>query len=212
MILDLFGSPMLFVAWLVAITVSLTVHEFSHALAAAKLGDETAKNLGRLTLNPLAHVSGLGFLMLVMVGFGWGKPVPFNPLNLKDKRLGPMFISIAGPLSNLVLAIIGIVAMKVLFLSQILPPENLLIQFLNLFIIINLILMIFNLLPIPPLDGSKILYAILHDRKYQPFVYSYEKNGPLILLGLLVLDNIIGLNIFGWLFQGIINLVYQLVF
>jgi Zn-dependent protease len=210
---QLFSEPALFIAWLVAIIIALSVHEFSHALAGYKLGDETAKNYGRLTLNPMAHLSGVGLFMLLIAGFGWGKPVPFNPLNLKNRRFGPALIALAGPISNLAMAIFGSLILKILLVLNVFlaPEKNLLIIFLAVFILINLMLLVFNLLPIPPLDGSKILYSFLHAPKYQKFIYNYEKNGPLILIGLLILDNVSNLNLFGYLYYGL-TILFDSVF
>ena len=106
LILSLLDQPMLLAAWLIAIVLVLTIHEFSHALADTLLGDPTAKMSGRLTLNPLAHISWLGFFMLLVVGFGWGKPVPYNPYNLKYPRFGAAIVAFAGPFSNLISAIV----------------------------------------------------------------------------------------------------------
>src|SRR5690554_3478331 len=102
----LFEQPALFVAWVVAIVVAITIHEFSHVLAAFLQGDSTGKFLGRLNLNPFRHVDPLGFILLVVAGFGWGRPAPFNPQNLKHPRLGTMLVAFAGPLSNLVAVVI----------------------------------------------------------------------------------------------------------
>jgi Zn-dependent protease len=208
----LFNEPLIFFVWVFAILIALSVHEFAHAWAGTWQGDNTAKALGRLTLNPIAHVSGLGFIMLLFVGFGWGKPVPFNPYNLRNQRYGPLLISLAGPASNLIMAIITGLILKLLIFYQVFPPTNLLIQFLNIFVILNVILMVFNLIPIPPLDGSKILPAILHGQKYQKFLVTLETQGPIVLIFLLILDSIVGINIFGHLFNGIINFVYRLLF
>ena len=204
----LFEEPVMFLIWIMAIIVGISIHEFSHAWAGTLAGDNTAKMMGRLTLNPLAHLDPLGTIMLLFVGFGWGKPVPFNPYNLKNKRWGPAFISIAGPLSNFV-AIIGFgLAIKFLLIFNVVAPENLLIQFFFLIIIVNIVLMVFNLLPIPPLDGSKVLFAVLPD-KYYDFKLKLQQNGPWIILGLIFIDWILPISIFGYLFSGIINLVYK---
>lgn len=208
---QLIQNPLVFIAWVVAILLALSVHEFSHALAGTLQGDNTAKSLGRLTLNPISHVSGIGFLMLLFVGFGWGKPVPFNPFNLKNQRFGPFIVAVAGPISNLIMAILGGLILRYLIIFEVFPPENLLIQFLSFFVILNAILMVFNLIPIPPLDGSKILPAILQHPKYRPFLVAVETQGPIILIFLLILDTIVGVNIFGGLFQFVINLVNNLI-
>jgi Zn-dependent protease len=204
------SNPLYFVAWVAAILLTLSLHEFSHAYAAHRLGDDTAKDAGRLTLNPLAHVDWLGFFMLILIGFGWGRPVPVNPYNLKYKKWGNALVSLAGPAANLTGVIFFGVILKFLEAYTALPAENLLVQFINLLIIINVILMVFNLLPIPPLDGSQLLFTILENPKYNNFKMRLQTQGPLILIGLILLDNLFGIGIFSLLFNGIINLVYRL--
>jgi len=154
----------------IALIFSIIIHEISHGAMAFKLGDNTAKDAGRLTLNPLKHIDPIGSIVLPLSlylissgGFilGWAKPVPYNPLNLKNPRSGSAFIGIAGPLSNLILATIFAVIIRILnpFAGlEIVAP--LLILF-NVVVLINILLAIFNLLPIPPLDGASILFALL---------------------------------------------------
>jgi Zn-dependent protease len=179
------------------------VHEFSHVLAARLQGDDTGERMGRLTLNPLAHIDILGFAMLLFAGFGWGKPAPYNPYNLKFRRWGDVFVSLAGPLSNLVSIIVfGLVAR---FLAPSLGVANLFIQFLDFLILINIVLLVFNLIPIPPLDGSQLLFHILPNRWHHIKVY-LAKNGPWILLMLIIADNFLGINIFGGLFDFFLKL------
>lgn len=202
---------MLLLAWIAAIIIILTIHEFSHALAGTVLGDQTAKIMGRLTLNPLSHISWLGFFMLMLAGFGWGNPVPFNPYNLKYQRFGPAIVALAGPLANLIMAFISGFILRFLIVNQIIGIENLLAQFLNLLIVLNIVLMVFNLLPIPPLDGSKVLFSIIADRKYDNMRLMLEQRGPFILLLIIIGDNFLDLNILGGLFKVVINFVYQVI-
>lgn len=157
----LFQQPILFFAWVVAIVIAISVHEFSHAACAYWLGDPTAKYEGRLTLNPLAHLDLWGTLLLLFVGVGWGKPVPFNPYNLKNQRYGPALVALAGPASNLVLVVVFSLILRFIYPLTGLGMENALYSLLALLIFINAILMVFNLIPIPPLDGSKLLMAVL---------------------------------------------------
>ena len=205
------NQPLLFVAWLVAIISVLSIHEFSHAWAATLLGDPTAKDSGRLTLNPLSHVSWIGFLMLLFVGFGWGNPVPFNPYNLKYPRFGPALVALAGPLSNLIMAIFGIIVLKVFIATQIVGPDNLAVHFVNLFIVMNVVLMLFNLLPIPPLDGSKLLFSLFDNPRWIPMKDFLEDNGYWILIFILIFDSFFNLGLLNKLFMWGIDLIYRLV-
>ena len=183
----------------IMLLVGLPVHEFSHALVAFRLGDGTAKLFGRLTLNPVAHFDPVGGTLLALtfigsaatgnaLGFGWAKPTPVNPFNLAGGRRGEAMVAAAGPLSNLVLAIAGALPLRYLVANPELADQVPLIvlQVLDLFVQINLLLMIFNLIPIPPLDGSKVLFAFLDRRtEYQvrPFLEQY---GFFILLAVLI--------------------------
>ncbi|MBI4122633.1 MAG: site-2 protease family protein [Parcubacteria group bacterium] len=194
----LFTNPAFFFIWILAIAYGITVHEFSHVFAAKLQGDDTGERMGRLTLNPLAHIDPFGLLLLLFVGFGWGKPAPFNPYNLKYRKWGEAIVAMAGPLSNLASIIIFRIAIE--FLGPTLGPENLLIQFLAFLVLINIVLLAFNLLPIPPLDGSKVLFAVLPE-KYHEFKTRLSMQGPWLLLMLIVADNFLGINIFGRLFS-----------
>ncbi len=195
-------DPIFLVASFVAFFLALTVHEFSHAMAAYYLGDPTAQQAGRLTLNPIAHIDLFGtillplFLILSSTGivFGWAKPVPVNYYNLRNAKWGPAIVSVAGPAANLIFGIVGIILLNLVNNFTSLGVNNLLWIFLYVLIIVNFILMVFNLLPIPPLDGSKILFAVLPD-KYHDFKVVLEKYGIYILFALLIfggsfLDNL----------------------
>lgn len=200
----LFESPQMFLIVFLGIIYALTIHEFSHAAAATYFGDQTAKLSGRLTLNPLSHLDFFGTIMLLFAGFGWGKPVPVNPYNLKWRRWGDSIVALAGPISNFIS-----VFLFILILKLILPyfsPDNLLFIFLSYLILINLILGVFNLIPIPPLDGSHVLFAALPSR-FDDFKRRLAINGPWILLILIILDNLVGINIFGHIFSWFIGLL-----
>lgn len=166
---------------LVVLVISLTVHEFSHAYVAFKMGDPTAERNGRLTLNPLAHLDPLGTLMILIVHFGWAKPVPINPNNFRNYKKGIILTSIAGPLSNFVMAILGA------FLYRFVPPNNAgLYIFAQTFVIINVFLGLFNLLPFPPLDGSRLITVFI-PAKYDHISNFLERYGFYFLIGTILL-------------------------
>ena len=192
------------VIWLPAILIALTFHEYAHGRVAYYLGDDTAYLQGRLTLNPLPHIDWVGFLMLLFFHFGWAKPVMVNPLNFKNTGIknGMMLVSLAGPVMNLLLAFSGMVILKIWGLpldmnsffyiignsSAAFGQVNLvsgIALILYTLVYINLILAVFNLIPLPPLDGSKILAGLLPDSGAR-LVYSLEAYGPLILLLLII--------------------------
>lgn len=153
----LFSSPLIFITIALALLLALSFHEMAHAYVADKLGDNTAKLLGRLTINPLAHLDPIGVLMLLLLGFGWGKPVPINPNNFKKPVRDEIIVALAGPISNLLLALAAALIFTLTKSVASAPLQSLLLT-LGFY---NLILMLFNLIPIPPLDGSKILYLFL---------------------------------------------------
>ena len=205
----------------IMLLVGLPVHEFSHALAAFRLGDGTAKIFGRLTLNPVAHFDPVGGTLLALtfigsaasggaIGFGWAKPTPVNPLNLEGGRRGEAIVAAAGPLSNLVLAAAAAIPLRYMLANPTLIEQiPMLADVLFLFVRINVLLMIFNFIPIPPLDGSKVLFAFLDRRtEYQirPFLEQY---GFLILLALLFLPpgNSIGGRIILPILDGLTNIL-----
>jgi Zn-dependent protease len=193
----LFSAPLVALAWVVAIIFALTFHEFAHALVGKWRGDDTAEHMGRLTLNPLAHLDPLGTLMLLFVGFGWAKPVPFDPRNLKNPAWDGVAIALAGPLSNLLLATLAAVVYRNLATLDF-AQDSLLPIFLILLIFTNLLLLIFNLIPVPPLDGSKVIDALLYNSRYDRVRMFMHMYGPRILLGLVILSMLTNWNIFGF--------------
>lgn len=207
----LFQDPILFLAWAISMVLAISIHEFSHAAAAYSLGDPTAKNLGRLTLNPLAHLDPLGTVLMLFAGFGWGKPVPFNAYNLRSQRFGPALISLAGPISNFIVVITVGLFLRFGYPLLGLSETNALFQFLLVLVILNAGLMTFNLFPIPPLDGSKVLFALLPPSKENIKIF-LSQYGPFILIGLILFDGILPFSIFGSLFRVILSGVYLLIF
>ncbi len=204
---QLFTQPALFFVWLLAIIYALTVHEFSHALAGDLQGDDTARSQGRLTLNPMAHIEWFGLIFLLLAGFGWGRPVPFNPFNLRNKRFGPFLVALAGPFANLLSVVIFGFALKLLLSFTALPADNLLILFLFILVQLNLVLFLFNLIPLPPLDGSKIWSVIAPDF-FERIGPQLERMGPIILLAILFMDAITPVSFLGALFQWASNIVF----
>jgi Zn-dependent protease len=183
----------------IMLLVGFPVHEFSHALAAYRLGDGTAKLFGRLTINPIAHFDPIGGVLLAItfigsaasggvIGFGWAKPTPVNPMNLLYGRRGEAIVAAAGPLSNLVLAAAAAIPLRYLIATPELASDvGLLFDVLVLFVQINIVLMLFNLIPIPPLDGSKVLFAFLDRRTEYQVRPILEQYGFIILLALFFL-------------------------
>jgi len=185
MINYLLTNPLLFVVYMISLLVAITIHEFSHGLVADYLGDPTPRLAGRLKLNPLVHLDAFGLFFLLLFGFGWGKPVPFDPYNLKNPRKDAALISIAGPASNIILAILLSLLLKS-FIFFNLPTLFAISSFIIVPVIyLNVILGVFNLLPINPLDGFKIVGGILSEEKAQQW-YELERYGMIFLLLLII--------------------------
>jgi Zn-dependent protease len=186
------------------LVIAFTVHEFAHAWTAVRFGDDTPRNQGRLTLNPLAHLDPIGSLLLVVAGFGWAKPVPINPYQIERRHpAGTMMVSAAGPLSNLAMAIIAAVPFRMGLVQAsngggLMPTAS---SFLTEFIFINLILLFFNLIPIAPLDGEKVLEYFLPPSG-RSTLYRLRPYGPMILLALVFIGPFLGFDILrvviGW--------------
>lgn len=189
-------DPQTLLARLLIFVVAITIHEFMHAFTAYRLGDPTAARLGRVTLNPVAHFDPFGFLFTVLLILGlapiaWGKPVPVNPGNFRNPKRGMLLVAAAGPLSNLVQAFLFAIPLR--FVADSWPPsvKTLLLTGVTL----NVLLAAFNMIPIPPLDGHKILTGLLPDFWYS-ILAPMEQYGFAILLILIFLPNIIGINVF----------------
>jgi len=193
--LSLFSDPTKLIFFTVALVIAITVHEFSHALTATILGDPTPKSQGRLSLNPLSHLDPLGTLTLFIAGFGWGRPVIYNPHYLRGSRLSEFMVAIAGPLSNLIIAFLFALPGR-LYLAQagVLPTSPIFVFF-EIVAELNIVLAVFNLLPIPPLDGSKILYVFFGRPGVSPITTYFEQVGPLVLLALILAERLFNVSI-----------------
>ncbi|OPY68909.1 MAG: Peptidase family M50 [Syntrophorhabdaceae bacterium PtaU1.Bin034] len=199
----LFNDPGTFILLIIPLLYSVIIHEVAHGWVADKMGDSTARWMGRLTLDPRKHLDPIGTLMLFFFGFGWAKPVPVNFDNLSDHRKGLIFVSAAGIVANIILAFLSLLVLRITDLDFTGPVSRVL-QYLAQ---INIILASFNLIPIPPLDGSKILMGFT-SRQFQYSMMRLEPFGFFIIIGLLylgVLDPLIGF--FRWLIIGLISLL-----
>jgi len=187
---------------------SMPIHEWAHAWAAYQLGDDTAARRGRLTINPLAHLDPIGTVSLAIFGFGWGKPVPVNPFRLRgERRKSHALVSIAGPLSNLVLSMLAAIPFRLGWLSLFRSSSGISLQgILIQFISINLALMVFNLIPFPPLDGSRVM-AWLLPRQWAAKLDELERfGGPGLMLGLYLLSR---LGILGLIMNPMMNFMFR---
>ncbi len=178
--MSFFNTIILLAARVLALAVAFPFHESSHGLMALLLGDKTAKEEKRISMNPFKHFDLLGFILLMLVGFGWGKPVPINPNNFKHKKSGIALTALAGPLSNLLLAYLSIIIYKFFYIYF--PGFQFVRLFLYYSIFINISLMIFNLIPVPPLDGSRILYYFMNDESY----FNYERYSSILFIVLFI--------------------------
>jgi len=191
--------------------LSVVVHECAHGWAAYRLGDPTAKLAGRLTLNPLKHVDPFGTILLpgVLIAmrlmhmgtpvFGWAKPVPYNPHNLKNPKWDSVWVALAGPGSNLVFAVVCGTLLRVLTAAGMISGTNLLGIFLVLMVLLNLFLLLFNIIPVHPLDGTKLLFAIFDQPKHERLRFFVATQGPRVLLFLVILSLLTPFNVFGFI-------------
>lgn len=182
MLSELFTNPLMFFLYLLGLIVAVTIHEFSHAYVADYLGDPTARLKGRLTLNPLAHLDPLGTIMILIARFGWGKPVPVDPYNFRNPKTDSALVSLAGPISNLILALLLSLVIK----SPLNPLFPLLPLILIPIIILNVTLAFFNLLPISPLDGFSIVEGVLPDDLARSW-HSFQSLGMILLIFLFLM-------------------------
>lgn len=223
----LFSDPILFILLVltffatggVALLLAITVHEFSHALVAHNLGDITPKHLGRLSLNPIRHLDPLGTVMIFAVGFGWGKPVPVNPFYLRiGPRTGMSVVAAAGPISNIITAVVCSIPIRIGLLPWHSPSlrvgfyglEGFMADLFGWIVFFNIILAVFNLIPLFPLDGSKIAIGVLPS-SIADKVSRLESLGPVVLLLLIMVDSVTGLNILWGVLGPLANVVGLLV-
>lgn len=204
--LGFFSNPLELLIWAIAVVVAITVHEANHALVAVQLGDPTPRLMGRVSLNPLRHLDPIGTLMLVVARFGWGKPVLFNPNNLRiNPAIGSAMVSAAGPVANILTAYVTARVLNATF--GVSPEWSALLQSI---VLVNVILAVFNLLPIPPLDGFGVV-AGLAPKTFAPALAPLHTYGPLILLALVFLPALGGPNVLGLVMNPLIRSLLQLV-
>jgi Zn-dependent protease len=199
------GDLPTFLSTAITLVIAFTVHEFAHAWTADRLGDDTPRRTGRLTLNPLVHLDLLGTLMLLYAGFGWAKPVQINPAALRQRSpAGVMLVAAAGPLSNLLLALVAAIPFRAGLVDLAAPSARVLPSpstFLLTFIFLNLILLLFNLIPVAPLDGEKVLAYFLPPNG-QETLFRLRPYGPMILMGLILLGRFGRFDLLGTLIGG----------
>jgi Zn-dependent protease len=210
-------SPSMLISYAIVLLTAFAVHEFAHAFMANYFGDDTPRRNGRLTLNPMAHLDLMGSLMLVFAGFGWAKPVPVNLYALERRsQWAPLWVALAGPLSNLLMALlisipfqIGIVSASQAYLSMATSSKHILptlSQVLYVFVSTNILLMLFNLIPLSPLDGEKILYYLL-PASGQRVMDQIRPYSPIILLVLVFGGMFLGFNLLGQIITPAMNAI-----
>ena len=204
-----FGSLLSMVTRLAAVLLCLTVHESCHGLAAYALGDPTARREHRLSLNPLRHIDWFGLLMMFVAGFGWAKPVPVNPNYFKKPKQGMALTALAGPVSNFLLALLTQLAARIFCdVAAYSEANQRILDFLLMVALLSIGLGLFNLLPIPPLDGSKVLFAVLPDGTYNQLM-RYERYGMLLLFALVFFD--VGSSAFSAAIEWVFELFCRIV-
>jgi len=200
LLLTIFQNPFVGLIFVGILILSITFHEFAHALVANICGDPTPKLEGRLTLNPLKHLDLLGSIMLLIIGFGWGKPVPINPSYFKRKT-DDIWVSLAGIITNLILATILSLLLRFLLGHNFVTADSATFQILSLAADVNIALAAFNILPIPPLDGSHIVEHLLSPATSE----QYNRIGPLILFAIIIYDQLTGATLLNRIISPLIN-------
>jgi Zn-dependent protease len=204
MFLSLFQQdPSAAVAFLLGLVIGITVHEASHAISAYLLGDDTAYRDGRVTLNPLSHLDLLGSMMLLLAGFGWGRPTPVVPSKLRGGVFGPVAVALAGPISNLLIVVL---CAALYLLPPFRDPGGYLFILVVMVAFTNALLFVFNLIPIPPLDGSKVIFPFL-PRALDGFVDFMNQYGPMILLGIILVSFVTNLPVLSILLAPVIPIL-----
>jgi Zn-dependent protease len=204
MFLSLFQQdPSAAVAFLLGLVIGITVHEASHATSAYLLGDDTAYRDGRVTLNPLSHLDLLGSMMLLLAGFGWGRPTPVVPSKLRGGVFGPVAVALAGPISNLLIVVL---CAALYLLPPFRDPGGYLFVLVVMVAFTNALLFVFNLIPIPPLDGSKVIFPFL-PRALDGFVDFMNQYGPMILLGIILVSFVTNLPVLSILLAPVIPIL-----
>lgn len=188
-------------AWVAGFLIALSVHEAAHAASAAYLGDPTAKLEGRVSLNPLRHLDPFGTLMLLFAGFGWGKPVPVNPRNFANPKAGEILTALAGPLANFT------VALALAIPHNLLSTDTTAFIFVQTIMYVNIVIMVFNLLPIPPLDGGGVVANLLPPEIRE----TYLRNGPILLFGLIAFDWVFHTSLLWNILGKMINIVFAAI-
>jgi Zn-dependent protease len=206
-------SPAELLPRIAILLIALPLHELAHAWTADRFGDPTPRSQGRLSLNPLRHLDPLGALLVLAAGFGWAKPVMIDPYALSRRSpAARMLVSLAGPAANLLLALLFAIPLRLSLIPK-LPATQLMpsgYTFVAEFVWINLLLMVFNLLPVPPLDGFSIARYLLPPSA-QPFLHAIERYGGLVLIGLVFLLPFLGINVLGWIIGPVVNTLYGLI-
>ena len=203
-------EPQIIVLLIPALVFSLSFHEFAHAWMAYRLGDSTAARMGRLTLNPISHLDPFGSIALLLMGFGWAKPVPVDTRYLQNPKEDMVKVAAAGPISNIILAIIAALALRILFSAGL--TTNSIKTFFIIFMQINITLAVFNLLPVSPLDGSQILSPFLEKKFGSDIVWKMQLYGPRILFFIILFSMVTDIHIFSFIITPVFNLFILIFF